>query len=90
MRLRTRLPLLTLLTYWDDCRETSESKARTHSHDFLVNLLIDFAMDRENHSHIDKYLRKHLRRGNPCGGESCREVTSSPSSRALGPCPRTE
>ena len=47
---------------WDDCRQTSEKKARTHFYDDLVDLLIELAMERENDSHMDKYLRKHLRR----------------------------
>ena len=51
---------------WDNCRETSERKAQTHSYDDLVNLLIDLAMERGNDSHIDKYLRKHLRRQTAC------------------------
>ena len=46
----------------DNCRETSERKARTHSYDDLVDLLIQLAIVRENDSHMDKYLRKHLRR----------------------------
>ena len=43
---------------WDDRRETSERKARTHSY----ILLIELAMKRENDSHMDRYLRKHLQR----------------------------
>ena len=50
---------------WEKCRETSERKSGTHSYDDLVNLLIKFAMERKNDSHIDKYLRKHLRRETP-------------------------
>ena len=50
---------------WDNCRETSETKARTHSYDDLVNLFIELAMERENDSHMDKYLRKHMRRETP-------------------------
>ena len=34
-------------------------KARMHSYDDLVELLIELAIERENHSHMDKYLRKH-------------------------------
>ena len=59
---------------WDDCRETSERKARTDSYDDVVDLLIEFAMERENYSHMDIYLRKHLRRETPAeenpGGRS--------------------
>ena len=50
---------------WDNCRGTSERKARTHSYDDPVDLLIELAMERENDSHMDKYLRKHLRRETP-------------------------
>ena len=50
---------------WENCRETSERKSRTHSYDDLVDLLIELAMERENDSHMDKYLRKHLRRETP-------------------------
>ena len=50
---------------WENCREMSERKSRTHSYDDLVDLLIELAMERENDSHLDKYLRKHLRRQTP-------------------------
>ena len=50
---------------WDNCRETSERKARTHSYDDLVDLLIELAMERENDCHMDKHLCKHLRRETP-------------------------
>ena len=43
---------------WDDCRETSERKALTHPCDDLVDLQIELAMQRENDSHMDKYLRR--------------------------------
>ena len=49
---------------WESCREKSERRARTQSYDDLVHLFIEFAMDRENDSHEDKYLRKH-REGRP-------------------------
>ena len=52
---------------WDNCGETSERKARTHCYDDLVDLLIELAMERENNSHMDKYLCKHLRRETPAG-----------------------
>ena len=45
---------------WDDCRATSEMKSRTHSYDDLVDLLIELALERENDSHMDKILKKHL------------------------------
>ena len=39
---------------WENCRETSERKARNHTYDELVHLLIELAMERENDSHMDK------------------------------------
>ena len=45
---------------WEN-REMSERKCRTHSSDDLVDLLIEWAMKKENNSHMDKYLRKQLR-----------------------------
>ena len=48
---------------WDDCRSTSERKSRTHSYDELVDLLIELALERENDSHMEKFLKKHLGRG---------------------------
>ena len=48
---------------WDDCRYTSERKSRTHSYDELVDLLIELALERENDSHMEKFLKKHLGRG---------------------------
>ena len=45
---------------WDDCRATSERKGRTHSYDDLVDLLIELALERENDSHMEKFLKKHL------------------------------
>ena len=60
---------------WDNCREMSERKSQTHSYDDLVDLLIELAMERENDSHMVKYLRKHLQREtlaeNSPGGRSC-------------------
>ena len=52
---------------WDDCGETSERNPRTYSYDDLFDLCIELAMERENDSHRDKYLRKHLRRETPAG-----------------------
>ena len=51
------------------CRETSQRKAPTHYCNDLVDLLIELAMERKNGSHMDKYLRKHLRRETPA--EKC-------------------
>ena len=48
---------------WDDCRSTSERNSRTHSYDELVDLLIELALERENDSHMEKFLKKHLGRG---------------------------
>ena len=48
-----------------NCRGTSERTSRTHSYHELVDLLIELAIPRENDSHMDKYLRKHLRREAP-------------------------
>ena len=45
---------------WDDRRSTSERKSRTHSYDELVDLLIELALERENDSHMEKFLKKHL------------------------------
>ena len=45
---------------WDDCRTTSERKSRTHTYDDLVDLLIELALERENDSHMEKFLKKHL------------------------------
>ena len=42
---------------WDDCRSTSERKCRTHSYDELVDLLIELALERENDSHMEKFLK---------------------------------
>ena len=59
---------------WGNLRETSQRKSRMHSYEFLVDLLIEFAMERENDSHMGKYLRKHLQRETPAekasGGRS--------------------
>ena len=48
---------------WYDCRATSERKSRTHSYDELVDLLIELALERENDSHMEKFLKNHLGRG---------------------------
>ena len=48
---------------WDDCRATSERKSWTHSYDELVDLLIKLALERENDSQMEKFLKKHLGRG---------------------------
>ena len=48
---------------WDDCRSTSERKSWTHLYDELVDLLIELALERENDSDMEKFLKKHLGRG---------------------------
>ena len=48
---------------WDDCCIMSERKSRTHTYDDLVDLLIDLALERENDSHMEKFFKKHLGRG---------------------------
>ena len=48
---------------FNDCRATSERNSRTHSYDELVDLLIELALERENDTHMEKFLKKHLRRG---------------------------
>ena len=48
---------------WDDCRTTSERKSGTHTYDDLVDLLIALALERENDSHMEKFVEKHLGRG---------------------------
>ena len=66
---------------WEKCRETSERKAETHSYNDLVDLLIELAMERENDSHMDKYLHRHLRRETPAEkspGERSPQLHSNP------------
>ena len=57
--LRSKIPTRT----WEDCRTTAERKIWTHTYDDLVNLLIELAVERENESHMEKFLNKHLGRG---------------------------
>ena len=45
---------------WDDCRTTSERKSRTHTYDELVDVLIELVLERDNDSHMEKILKKHL------------------------------
>ena len=47
---------------WDVCRTTSGRKSRTQTYDDLVDLLIELALERENDSHMEKFLKKHLGR----------------------------
>ena len=48
---------------WDDGPATSERKSRTHTYDDLVDLLIELALERENDSNMEKFLKKHLGQG---------------------------
>ena len=63
---------------WENCKETSQRKSRTHSYDELVHLLIELAMERENDSHMNKYLRKHLRREAPAEKPEGRRSRKTP------------
>ena len=59
---------------WENCSETSERKSRTHSYHDLVDRWMELAIERENDSHMDKYLRTDLQRETPAekspGGRS--------------------
>ena len=44
---------------WGDCT-TSERKSRTHTYNDLVDLQIELAPERQNDSHMEKFLKKHL------------------------------
>ena len=57
--LMSKIPVRT----WEDCRATSERKGRTHSYNKLVDLLIELALETENDSNMQKFLKKHLGRG---------------------------
>ena len=46
----------------DDCRTTSEMKSWTHTYHELVDLLIGLALERENDSHMVKFLKRYLGR----------------------------
>ena len=48
---------------WDDCRTISKRKSWTHTYDDLVDLLIELTLERENDSHMEKFLKRHLGRG---------------------------
>ena len=52
-----------LIRTWDDCRSTSERKSRIHTYDDLVDLLMELAFERENDSHMETFLKRHLSRG---------------------------
>ena len=72
---------------WDDCRSTSERKSRTHSYNDLVDLLIELALERENDSHMVKFLKKNLGRGGtstPERGEGKEPKTSTNANQGRG------
>ena len=48
---------------WDNCCTILERKSRTHTYDDLVDVLIELAPERENDSHMEKLLKRHLGRG---------------------------
>ena len=48
---------------WDNCHSTSERKRRTQTYDDLVDLLIELALERQNDSHMETFLKKHLGKG---------------------------
>ena len=57
------------LRTWEDCRSTSEKKRRTPTYDDLV----DLDLERENESHMEKFLKRHQNKGanpTPHRGES--------------------
>ena len=54
--LMSKIPIRT----WDDCRTTSGRKSRTHTYDGLVDVLIELALERENDSHVEKFLKRYL------------------------------
>ena len=47
---------------WQNCSEMSQRSAWGHSYDDVADLLFELAIEREDDSHMDKYLGKHLRR----------------------------
>ena len=49
----------------ENCRETSQRKARTRSYDDVIDLLMELAIEWDNDSHMDQYLREHLQRETP-------------------------
>ena len=59
LRLMSKIPSRT----WDECSTTSGRKSQTQTYDDLVDLLIELALERENDSHMEKFLKKHLGRG---------------------------
>ena len=62
---------------WDNCKETSKRKSLTHSYDDLVDLLIKWAMERENDSTLTS-ICANICEGDPCSEFPWREVASNP------------
>ena len=75
-----KIPTRTL----ENCREASERKSRKHSYDDLGDLLIELPMEREDDPHMDKYLRKHLRRETPAEKAPGRRLPQAHSNPAKG------
>ena len=70
---------------WDDCRTTSERKSRTDTYDDLVDLLIELALGREKHSHMEKFLKRHLGRGGaPTADRGERKSPKNPTNTNKG------
>ena len=79
---------------WDNCREKSKMKARTHPYDDLVDLLIELAMERKNDSHMrretpaekspgERSPRPHSKPGKGRGGQ-LKHLTETPPSKGKG------
>ena len=77
----------TSLRTWEDCTSDSKRKRRTHTYNDLVDLLIELALERENDCHMEKFLKRHLRKGaNPTlhRGESRGSKTPTKPSKGGG------
>ena len=69
----------------EDCRSTSERKRRTHTYDDLVHLLIELALERENDSHMEAFLKRLLREGaNPTPERSKGKGPKTPANANKG------
>ena len=72
---------------WEERRSTSERKRRTHTYDDLVKLLIELALEIENDSHMETFLKRHLAKGaspSPDCGESTGGKTPTNSNKGRG------
>ena len=77
----------TPLRMWEDCSYTSERRGRTHTYDDLVDLLIELALERENNSHMEEFLKRHLGKSanpTPDGGESRGSGTPTSPNKGRG------